>query len=141
VGWIFAGMSCSQIPRVKVTARIALGLIWLYEGVVPKLLFLHADQIELVRRSGICWYSAQGTLQVLGAAQAMVGCWLLSGLMERASAVLATVWMCALIILVAKNNPGLLVDPYGALVKDFSLIACGYAVWVLSDKTPATAAR
>ncbi len=128
-------MNSSRITRVKLTARIALGLIWLYEGIVPKLLFLHADQIELVRRSEIWWHSPQATLQMLGAAQAVVGCWLLSGLAERAAAAFATIWMCALIVLVAKNNPGLLVDPYGALVKDLSLIASAYAVWVLSDKT------
>ena len=65
-----------QITRVKLAARIALGLIWLYEGLVPKLLFLHADQVELVRRSGLWWHSPQGTLLVLGAAQAIAvaGC-------------------------------------------------------------------
>lgn len=133
-------MNSSKMMRVKVAARTALGLIWLYEGVVPKLLFLHADQIELVRRSGLWWHSPQGTLQMLGAAQAVVGCWLLSALAERAAAAIATGWMCALIILVAKNNPGLLVDPYGALVKDLSLIASAYTVWILSDKRPTSAA-
>lgn len=131
-------MNWSRITRVKVAARIALGLIWLYEGIVPKLLFLQADQVELVRRSGIWWHSPQGTLQVLGVAQVAVGCWLLIGRAERIAAVIATGWMCALIILVARNNPTLLVDPYGALVKDLSLIASAYTVWILSDKTRAT---
>ena len=134
-------MNPVQITRVKLAARIALGLIWLYEGLVPKFLFLHADQVELVRRSGIWWHSPQGTLQVLGAAQAVVGCWLLSGIAERAAAAIATGWMCVLIILVARNNPALLIDPYGALVKDLSLIASAYTVWILSDKTRASVAR
>ena len=60
---------------------------------------------------------------------------------ERAAAAIATGWMCALIILVARNNPGLLVDPYGALVKDLSLIASAYTVWILADKRQASAAR
>jgi uncharacterized membrane protein YphA (DoxX/SURF4 family) len=126
---------------VKVVARIALGLVWLYEGIVPKLFFLHPDQIELVRRSGMWWHSPQGTLQVLGVAQAAIGCWLLIGLAERVAAALATGWMFALIILVANNNPGLLVDPYGALVKDLSLIASAYTVWSLTGDTPTPAAR
>lgn len=134
-------MNSSKITSVKVAARIALGLIWLYEGIVPKLLFFHADQIELVRRSGIWWHSPQETLQVLGLAQGAIGCWLLSGLAERVAVTIATAWMCVLIVLVARNNPSLLVDPYGALVKDLSLIASAYTVWILSDKTRETIAR
>lgn len=131
-------MNRSRIASVKVVARIALGLIWLYEGIVPKLIFLQADQVELVRRSGIWWHSPQATLQVLGVAQAAVAGWLLIGCAERIAAAIATGWMCALIVLVASNNPSLLIDPYGALVKDLSLIASAYTVWMLSDTTHAT---
>ena len=123
----------SRLAKVKIAARLALGLIWLYEGLVPKLLFLRIDQVALVERSSLVWHSPQFTLQTLGLAQAAMGCWLLSGFAERLAASLASVWMCGLIVLVATNNPPLLVDPYGALVKDLSLLASAYAVWILSD--------
>ncbi|HEY3663369.1 MAG TPA: DoxX-like family protein [Chthoniobacterales bacterium] len=124
----------SQLERVKIAARLALGLIWLYEGLVPKILFLRADQVALVERSGLVWRSPQFTLQILGLAQAAMGFWLLTGLAERRASILASVWMCVLIVLVVINNPSLLVDPYGALVKDLSLLASAYAVWVLSGQ-------
>ncbi len=123
----------SQITRVKVTARIALGLIWIYEGLIPKFLFLNTDQIALVQGSGLAWRSPETTLHLLGAAQIAMGLWLLFGLRERVAALIASIWMCVLIILVAWNHPALLVDPYGALVKDLSLLASAYAIWVFAN--------
>ncbi|HSH39210.1 MAG TPA: DoxX-like family protein [Chthoniobacterales bacterium] len=122
----------AKLARVRITCRIALGLVWLYEGVVPKLLFPRAGQTELVRQSGLSFGAPEVTLQVMGIAQALVGIWLLSGIAERAAAAFATAWMCVLIILVASGKPDMLTDPFGALAKDMCLVACAYAVWALS---------
>jgi uncharacterized membrane protein YphA (DoxX/SURF4 family) len=94
-----------------------------------KLLFLRADEIDLVQRSGLVWHSPQLTLQMMGLGQIAVGLWLLSGFRERAAVALATIWMTLLIILVAGENP--MTNPYGALVKDFCLLACALTVWIL----------
>jgi len=69
------------------------------------------------------------TLQILGVAQIVVGLWLIIGIAERAAVFIATLWMLILIVLVASGNPSMLIDPYGALVKDFCLIACAITVW------------
>ena len=116
----------------KMSARIALGLVWLYEGLVPKILFLRADEINLVRKSGLIWETPERTLFILGVAQIAFGLWLIAGWMERFAVITATLWMGILIILVAGGNPAMLTDPYGALVKDFCLIACAMTVWVLA---------
>jgi uncharacterized membrane protein YphA (DoxX/SURF4 family) len=114
----------TKIWIVKVTARVALGLVWLYEGLVPKILFLRADEIELVKNSGLTWRTPELTLLLMGVAQMLVGLWLIVGCAERLAVAVATVWMLVLIMLVAGGNPGMLTDPYGALVKDFCLLAC-----------------
>ena len=126
--------STSTIDRVRIVSRTALGLVWLYEGIVPKLLFPRAEQTELVRNSGLSFGAPDLTLQVMGVAQAFVGLWLLSGIAERLAAAFATAWMCVLIVLVAWGIPAMLTDPFGALAKDLCLIACAYTVWVLSPK-------
>jgi uncharacterized membrane protein YphA (DoxX/SURF4 family) len=123
--------------RVKVICRLALAVVWIYEGIVPKLLFLRADQVDLVQRSGLSWNAPETTLQVLGIAQAIVGVWLLVGWAEKAAVLTATASMCVLIVLVARGNPSMLTDPYGALIKDACLIACGCAVWMLSPQREA----
>jgi uncharacterized membrane protein YphA (DoxX/SURF4 family) len=118
-------------PRsIKIISRIALGLVWFYEGLVPKILFLRADEIGLVQASHLVWRTPELTLRILGVAQMLVGLWLIIGLAERIAVSVATSWMLILIALVASGNPSM-VDPYGALVKDLCLIACAITVWTL----------
>ena len=118
--------------QVRIICRVALGLVWLYEGLVPKLLFVRPDQIDLVERSGLYFATPELFLQLLGAAQVVCGLWLLAGFAERLAVFTATTGMVILIVLVARVNPAMLTDPYGALIKDLCLIACAFTVWTLS---------
>ena len=124
----------TKLRAIKLISRIALGLVWFYEGLVPKILFLRADEIDLVRASQLVWRTPEFTLQILGVAQMLVGLWLIIGMAERAAVFIATLWMLILIILVASGNPSVLTDPYGALVKDFCLVACAITVWTLAPQ-------
>jgi uncharacterized membrane protein YphA (DoxX/SURF4 family) len=121
----------TKLRAIKLISRIALGLVWFYEGLVPKILFLRADEIGLVRAYHLAWRTPEFTLQIFGVAQLLVGLWLIIGIAERAAVFIATFWMLILIGLVANGNPSMLTDPYGALVKDFCLIACTITVWIL----------
>ena len=123
----------TKIWIAKVSARVALGLVWFYEGLVPKILFLRADEIELVRKTGLMWRTPEFTLMAMGIAQIFVGVWLIVGWAERLAVAVATGWMVILILLVAGGNPGMLTDPYGALIKDFCLVACAITVWILGS--------
>lgn len=129
----------TKLWKIKTIARSALGLVWLYEGLVPKILFLRADEIDLVQRSRLVWRNPAWTLLILGIAQMLVGLWLLVGRAERVAIFVSTAWLLVLILLVAGGNPGMLTDPYGALIKDLCLIACAVTVWQLAPETRFTA--
>lgn len=116
----------------RIICRLALGVVWLYEGLVPKLLFVRQDQIDLVERSGLFIGTPEFFLQLLGVGQVVCGLWLLAGFAERLAVFIATTGMVILIVLVACANPAMLTDPYGALIKDLCLIACAFTVWTLS---------
>jgi uncharacterized membrane protein YphA (DoxX/SURF4 family) len=131
---LFAPSLNTKLRIVRLSSRIALGLVWLYEGLVPKIFFLRADETELVRKSHLVWHTPQSTLQLLGVAQMALALWLLAGLAERVAVFIATTWMLILIALVAGANPSMLTDPYGALIKDLCLIACAITVWALAEK-------
>jgi uncharacterized membrane protein YphA (DoxX/SURF4 family) len=120
------------MKRAVAICRLSLGAVWFYEGLVPKLIFVRPDEVELVRRSGIYFGTPEFFLQLLGAAQVAFAIWLLIGFAERLAVAIATLGMWALIVLVAMANPSMLTDPYGALVKDLCLTACAYTVWSLS---------
>ena len=120
------------MKRAVTVCRLSLGAVWLYEGLVPKLLFVRPDEVELVRRSGVYFGTPEFFLQLLGAAQVAFAIWLLVGFAQRLAVAIATVGMWTLIILVAIAKPSMLTDPYGALIKDLCLTACAYTVWSLS---------
>ena len=120
------------MKSARIICRLALGVVWLYEGLVPKLLFVRSDQIDLVQRSGLYFGTPEFFLQLLGVAQVVCALWLLAGFAERLAVFVATTGMVVLIVLVARANPAMLTDPYGALIKDLCLIACTFTVWSLS---------
>ncbi|MFN2621504.1 MAG: DoxX-like family protein [Chthoniobacterales bacterium] len=122
------------MKKVVTFSRLALGAVWFYEGLVPKLIFVRPDEVELVRRSGIYFGTPEFFLQLLGAAQVVFAIWLLVGYAERMAVAIATLAMWVLIVLVAMANPSMLTDPYGALIKDLCLTACAYTVWSLSPQ-------
>jgi hypothetical protein len=77
----------AKLHAIKLISRVALGLVWFYEGLVPKILFLRADELNLVRASHLVWRTPGFTLQILGVAQMLVGLWLIIGIAERAAGV------------------------------------------------------
>lgn len=124
----------SQLQLCKTACRTALGLVWLYEGLVPKICFPadHPEQTDLVLHSHLWWGTPELTLLWLGTAQIVLGLFLLSGQFERLAVLLASAWMAALIVLVVAGRPLMLTDPFGAIAKDFCLFACAIVVWVLA---------
>jgi uncharacterized membrane protein YphA (DoxX/SURF4 family) len=123
----------ARVRLARVLARGSLGLVWIYEGLVPKILFpgAHPEQTALVANSLFCFATPSVTLALLGSAQIVLGLLLLSGWRDREVGAVATVWMVLLIVLVAGGRPQMLTDPFGALAKDLCLIACAAVLWVL----------
>ncbi len=119
--------------------RFCLGFVWIYEGLVPKILYVNVLPVQsaLIASAGLWVYSPRATLIALGLAQLSLGLVLLTGWRARAMAALATVWMLALIVLVGWHKPDMWVDPFGAFAKDACLLACAAAIWMLREP-PAT---
>jgi uncharacterized membrane protein YphA (DoxX/SURF4 family) len=117
------------LHRIKVAARLSIGLVWVWEGLMPKMLFPNATQFEMVRRSGWWLVSPEATLWWLGAAMVVAGIAIMSGIWERAAALVSTLAVLVLMVLVIGTNPEALHDPFGGLVKDACLFTCAALVW------------
>ncbi|RBP39597.1 DoxX-like protein [Roseimicrobium gellanilyticum] len=117
------------LHRIKVAARLSIGLVWVWEGLMPKMLFPNATQFEMVRRSGWWVGSPEETLWWLGAAMVVAGIAIMSGIWERAAALVSTLAVLVLMVLVIGTNPEALHDPFGGLVKDACLFTCAALVW------------
>lgn len=99
------------LHALKVTTRVAVGFVWLWEGLVPKILRVTPPEIEMVARSGIWWGSPEATIRWLGVAMMIAGVILISGWMERLAQLVATASVLVLIALVIGNSPGAWYDP------------------------------
>jgi len=137
--WIEDGVQPEMSFRlwlVKVVTRSSLALTWIHEGLVPKILAQRADEIALVRESGLYWSTPSHTLAALGFAEIAFGLWLLSGRSEKLAAIFSTLGIASLATLVVSLRPAVLSDPLGGVSKDLGLLACGLVVYVLSDSSP-----
>jgi uncharacterized membrane protein YphA (DoxX/SURF4 family) len=125
-----------KLWSIKVVARIALGLVWILEGLLPKIISIRPDEIDLVFRSGWFLDSPAGILHALGAVQVVGGLWLISGRTERTAIAIATLIMILLTTLVFITDPSTLFDPLGGIVKNLALLAVAVTVWCLNPITP-----
>lgn len=123
------------LHALKVSARVAVGFVWLWEGLVPKILRVTPVEIEMIERSGLWWGSPEATLQWLGIAMIVAGVILMIGWLERLGQFVATASVLVLMVLVIRNSPGAWHDPYGGLAKDACLFSCSAVVWFLSPIT------
>ena len=125
-----------ELWLLKNVCRWALGLVWIWEGLVPKMLWRTEMQTETVAASGLYWPDVDRFLIGLGMAMIVAGVVLCIGWLERAAVMTATLTMGALIVLVLWNHPESIADMHGGIPKDFCLIACAWVVWRLAPVVP-----
>ncbi|CAN5727047.1 hypothetical protein BH11VER1_BH11VER1_21680 [soil metagenome] len=118
-----------RLHLIKTAARLSIGLVWVWEGLMPKILFPSPNQFAMVERSGWWWGSPQQTLHWLGIAMVLAGLAIMSGIWERAAALISTLAVLILMVLVITSNPEALHDPFGGLVKDACLFTCAALIW------------
>ncbi|TLD72614.1 hypothetical protein FEM03_00625 [Phragmitibacter flavus] len=119
----------TKLRRIKNAARISIGFVWIWEGLVPKILFPSTLQIQMVERSGWWWHTPEATLHWLGIAMILAGLAIISGILERLAVAVATLAVLVLMVLVIGNHPEALHDPFGGLAKDACLFVCAALVW------------
>ena len=118
-----------DLQTVKRVARITLGLIWLYQGSVPKLFTIVPMEHEIVERTGLYLISPHSTIVTIGIIEVLFGFWLLSGYRERLACMTTTLFLLVLSLLVIIEEPSLLIGPFGGLIKNVCLFVCAWIVW------------
>ena len=137
--WIEQGTPPEVALRMwisKLACRTMLGLVWIHEGIVPKVVFVTPDELALVARPGLYWPDPRTTLAILGAAEALFGIWIISGRQERLTATLSILAIIILSFLVVAVRPELLIDPIGGISKNLGLVACSLIVLLLAGVSP-----
>lgn len=121
---------------MKTTARVLSGLTWIYEGLLPKLLFVSPGELRLVEDFRFLVFSPTFSLTLLGIMEVFLGLWLISGFKERIGTIIALLGLILLPMLVVWVRPEALVDPFGGISKNLGLIGCAVVSRALSNDTP-----
>ncbi|MEM1059364.1 MAG: DoxX-like family protein [Verrucomicrobiota bacterium] len=133
-------MTSSTLPTVKTTARLALGFIWIYQGLVPKVLSAVPLEYEIVARSGVFLISPAVTMPWLGMLEILLGLWLVCGYRERLACAVTTALLFGMTVAVVILEPALLIGPFGGIAKNVALFALAWIVWRLAAPEPSPCA-
>ncbi len=60
-------------------SRCTLAAVWIYQGVVPKLVWLDRAEQVMIRNAGVSFAASTGILKLLGWSEVVVGLWCLLG--------------------------------------------------------------
>jgi len=107
---------------VPLILRLGLGVVWIYEGIVPKWLNLSPAEVEIVARTGLVPFQIPIFLKLLGVAEVGLGFTILAGLWVRGLAVLQVGLLSAFTAIVGWTSPYSLADPLGGLSKNLGLL-------------------
>lgn len=129
-------MNTLELWKLKIACRWSLGFVWIWEGLVPKILGPTTMQRDLVIASGCYWPDPDRFTIGLGLAMIVAGILICGGLMERAAVMTASIAMTILIFLVLGFHPESIKDMHGGIAKDACLYACAWVVWRLAPIAP-----
>lgn len=113
--------------------RVAVALVWLYQGFYLKVLAASAAQASIVGAVPVLSENPVAALRAVGCCESVLGLWVLTGRRLRAAAIAQTV------LLVVMNAGGLfwaagrISDPIAMLLQNGCLLVL---VWMLAEKEP-----
>jgi len=140
--WIEAGLDPAVGRRqalIHAIARLALATVWIYHGLVPKLLARHPDELDLLRRAGIPGGAAPAILLVLGWAEIGFGAVLLLAWSHRWLLLVSMALVGVAGLVVAVTAPGYLVAAFNPVSLNLLVVALGAVGWLGARDAPSAA--
>ncbi|ACF14268.1 DoxX family protein [Chloroherpeton thalassium ATCC 35110] len=119
----------AALQQVHIWARIGAAFVWIYHGLVPKLLFGHVDEIRLLQAGGIDFATAKSVLPIIGVAEILIGVLLLLTWSRSWPLALSAIAMIFALLGVAFTSPAYLVaafNPVSLNLATFTLSAIGF---------------
>jgi len=108
---------------VYTTARLGVAVVWLYEGIVPKLIFRHADELALLHAAGLSRPSAERVCLGMGLIEAAIGLVLLIAWRSVWPLWFTLAAMPVALLAVAAASPGFLTGPFNPIALNVSVFA------------------
>lgn len=121
-----------RLSSVHAVARVTLAAVYLWHGLVPKLLFHHPDELALLRDAGLSASAAARTVTVLGWAEVIFAVLLLAAWRVRAPFLLSTAAMVAITPGILVNSPRFISAAFTPVTLNLCVAVLGVVGWLSS---------
>jgi hypothetical protein len=139
--WLEEGIDPATSAAQALThaaARCALAFIWVYQGVIPKLVFPDTGEREVLRASGLVPGLESRVLTAVGIAEVVFGVLFLTLWRTRSLFLVNAVLLVLLALGAAFSQPGLLVAPFNPVTLNLAMIALGVVGYLSSSHLPSS---
>ncbi len=137
--WLERGLRPSESLRfalIHAVSRSAIGLVWIYMGLVPKWLVARSGELDLVRAAGLFAGHEQVFVHALGAAEIAFGLALLVLGGRKRIWIASGAAVLALTIAALVSRPSLVGLAFNPVVLAIALLALHAVLWTTFDRVP-----
>lgn len=121
-----------QLSLVHALARLTIAFIWIWHGVVPKLLYRHIDEQIMLRNAGM----SVGILPWMGGAEVVMGLLFILFWRARSLFLLNAILMLLATIAVSAQSPLYLRAAFNPVTLNVCMIALSLIGWLASRNLP-----
>ena len=133
--WAESGQSpesSMNLSAIHAVVRIVLGFIWIWHGLIPKLLFQNIDERTMLNQAGVSPY----WLSWIGGGEIVFGILILCTWNRRAVLIANGLLMVLATVAVAMNSPAYLRAAFNPITLNLAVLALGVVGWLASDTLP-----
>lgn len=120
-------------------ARTALSVVFLYQGLVPKLLYRHPSELAMLSQAGLPAETASGVLVAVGVAQVALGATLFLAWRARWPFSIILVLMPVALLGVTITSPNVLAGAFNPLALNVAVAALAAVAWLTNSDRPSAA--
>jgi len=124
-----------RLASVHRVARVTLAVVYLWHGLVPKLLFRHPDELALLRDAGMSARAAARTVETVGVAEVGFALLLLVAWRVRALFLLSTAAMLAITPVIMVYSPRFIPAAFTPVTFNLCVAALGVVGWLASARS------
>lgn len=126
-------MTDARLLRIAWLARLALAAVFIWHGLVPKILWLSPDEVAMIAAHGLPdhpLFAPSLIAAVGGAAEVLLGVALLAMWRQRWPLLLASAVLLALLLDVVWLSPHLLIQAFNPLSTNLAALALCAVAWL-----------
>lgn len=137
--WIEKGIdpqSSLQRSLIQLMARMSVAFVWLYQGVFPKLIYRHADELAMLQGAGIPETMLARVVQLVGWSEVLLGLAMLFWFHQLWPLILTILLMVGATAAVIINSPQFLVAAFNPVSLNALMISLALVGLLTSRDLP-----